>query len=254
MATTTNYGWTTPDDTALVKDGASAIRTLGSSIDTSLKSLNAGTTAGDLDYYTSSTAKARIGIGTSGQVLSVSGGVPAWTSLAGSSQSWSLVNAGGTALTGAQTITVSGISGANQLFVFFTAASSASASSQISLRLNGDTAGNYYWLGPAFIRSAAYSSNVFDSNPLQSAQTLIPLGQMNSNATNYVSGSALITGANSSGLKVFNANGSVNTDGNGGTAYFNSGYYNSSSTISSVSIVSGTGNFDNGTIYIYKTA
>ena len=36
MATTTNYGWTTPDDTALVKDGASAIRTLRSSIDTSL--------------------------------------------------------------------------------------------------------------------------------------------------------------------------------------------------------------------------
>lgn len=37
MATTTNYGWTTPDDTDLVKDGASAIRTLGSSIDTTLK-------------------------------------------------------------------------------------------------------------------------------------------------------------------------------------------------------------------------
>ena len=36
MATTTNYGWTTPDDTSLVKDGASAIRTLGSAIDTSL--------------------------------------------------------------------------------------------------------------------------------------------------------------------------------------------------------------------------
>jgi hypothetical protein len=30
MATTTNYGWTTPDDTDLVKDGAAAIRTLGS--------------------------------------------------------------------------------------------------------------------------------------------------------------------------------------------------------------------------------
>jgi hypothetical protein len=35
MATTTNYSWTTPDDTDLVKDGAAAIRTLGSSIDTS---------------------------------------------------------------------------------------------------------------------------------------------------------------------------------------------------------------------------
>lgn len=36
MATTTNYGWTTPDDTALVKDGAAAIRSLGSSVDSSL--------------------------------------------------------------------------------------------------------------------------------------------------------------------------------------------------------------------------
>ena len=36
MATTTNNGWTTPDDTALVKDGASAIRTLGTAIDTTL--------------------------------------------------------------------------------------------------------------------------------------------------------------------------------------------------------------------------
>ena len=33
MATTTNYSWTTPDDTSLVKDGASAIRSLGSAID-----------------------------------------------------------------------------------------------------------------------------------------------------------------------------------------------------------------------------
>lgn len=44
MATTTNFGWTTPDDTALVKDGASAIRTLGSSIDTSMAQLKGGTT------------------------------------------------------------------------------------------------------------------------------------------------------------------------------------------------------------------
>ena len=35
MATTTNNGWETPDDTDLVKDGALAMRTLGSAIDTS---------------------------------------------------------------------------------------------------------------------------------------------------------------------------------------------------------------------------
>lgn len=36
MASTTNYSWTTPDDTSLVKDGASAIRSLGSAIDTTV--------------------------------------------------------------------------------------------------------------------------------------------------------------------------------------------------------------------------
>jgi hypothetical protein len=58
MPTTTNFGWTTPADTDLVKDGAAAIRTLGSSIDTSLVDLKGGTTGQilskasntDLDY------------------------------------------------------------------------------------------------------------------------------------------------------------------------------------------------------------
>lgn len=36
MASTTNNGWETPDDTDLVKDGALSIRTLGSAIDTSV--------------------------------------------------------------------------------------------------------------------------------------------------------------------------------------------------------------------------
>lgn len=44
MATTTNFGWSTPDNTDLVKDGALAIRTLGSAIDTSMGDLRGGTT------------------------------------------------------------------------------------------------------------------------------------------------------------------------------------------------------------------
>lgn len=44
MATTTNYGWPTPNDTDLVKDGASAMRTLGQSIDTTFAELKGGTT------------------------------------------------------------------------------------------------------------------------------------------------------------------------------------------------------------------
>jgi hypothetical protein len=45
MATTTpNYGWTVPTSTDLVKDGATAIETLGDAIDASLVDLRGGTT------------------------------------------------------------------------------------------------------------------------------------------------------------------------------------------------------------------
>jgi hypothetical protein len=37
MAQTTHFNWATPDDTALVKNGASAIRTLGSSADSTVQ-------------------------------------------------------------------------------------------------------------------------------------------------------------------------------------------------------------------------
>jgi len=81
MATTTNYGWDTPDDTDLVKDGAAAIRTLGSSVDTTTKNLNPQTSTGAIAYR-SATANVNtaLAIGTAGQVLTVNSGAtaPEW--------------------------------------------------------------------------------------------------------------------------------------------------------------------------------
>jgi hypothetical protein len=85
MATTTNYGWTTPDDTDLVKDGAAAIRTLGSSIDTTTKNLNPETTTGDIAYRSATAnVNTRLGLGTAGQVLRVNSGAtaPEWATTA----------------------------------------------------------------------------------------------------------------------------------------------------------------------------
>ena len=90
MATTTNYGWTTPDDTALVKDGAAAIRTLGSSVDTTTKALNPSTTLGDIEYRSSTAnTNTRLGIGSTGNVLTVAGGVPTWAAPAPSGVTFS---------------------------------------------------------------------------------------------------------------------------------------------------------------------
>jgi hypothetical protein len=60
MATTTNFGWTTPDNTGYVKDGALAIRTLGSAIDSTLYDLDrvgqVVQTTGSSDFTTTSTS------------------------------------------------------------------------------------------------------------------------------------------------------------------------------------------------------
>jgi|LakMenE01Jun11ns_1017448.scaffolds.fasta_scaffold9951097_9 hypothetical protein len=105
MATTTNYGWTTPNDTDLVKDGAAAIRTLGSSVDTTTKALNPSTTLGDIEYRSSTAnTNTRLPIGTNGQYLTVSGGVPAWAGI--SAGGMTLIST--TTLTGAS-VTLSSI-------------------------------------------------------------------------------------------------------------------------------------------------
>ena len=134
MATTTNYGWTTPDDTALVKDGASAIRSLGTSVDTTTKALNPSTTLGDIEYRSSTAnTNTRLGIGSSGQVLSVSGGVPAWSTI--SAGGMTLLST--TSLTGAS-VSVSGISGSyNDLLIVMRGVSHATNGGYPTIEPNG---------------------------------------------------------------------------------------------------------------------
>jgi hypothetical protein len=76
MATTTNYGWTTPNDTDLVKDGAAAIRTLGSSIDTTVFNNASAAIAktivdakGDIIAATASDTVSRLAVGANDTVL-----------------------------------------------------------------------------------------------------------------------------------------------------------------------------------------
>jgi hypothetical protein len=68
-----------PTSTDLVTDLPADFEVFGQAVDTRLKALQPGTTLGDL-AYSSATANTntRLGIGTTNQVLSVVGGVPAW--------------------------------------------------------------------------------------------------------------------------------------------------------------------------------
>ena len=78
---TTNYGFVLPTSSDLVTDLPADFDVALQGVDTRLKALQPGTTLGDI-AYSSATANTstRLPIGTSGQVLAVSGGgVPAWT-------------------------------------------------------------------------------------------------------------------------------------------------------------------------------
>ncbi len=234
MANTTNFNWETPDDTDLVKDGASAIRTLGSAIDTSLVDLKGGTTGQylkknsntDLDYVW-------------GNVSAV--------------DNWTLLNSGGTSLSGSQTVTVSGISGQDKIMVLISGASLTSGSDTFGIRLNTDTGSNYYMYGSEISFPTSYAATNLDA--VNGAGSYIYMAKSSSNSSSAVSGYLLITGCNSSGVKVFSGAGSA-TPAAGTTArtYSLGGYYNSASTISSVSYYTSSSTFDAGTMYIYASA
>tara|TARA_R110000868_G_scaffold105532_2_gene289871 strand:- start:549 stop:1229 length:681 start_codon:yes stop_codon:yes gene_type:complete len=81
---TTNYGWPMPTATDLVTDLPADFAAFGQPVDTSLKALNPETTLGDIAYRSAtSNTNTRLGIGSTGQVLTVAGGVPSWASPAG---------------------------------------------------------------------------------------------------------------------------------------------------------------------------
>jgi hypothetical protein len=83
---TTNYGWPMPTSTDLVTDLPADFALFGQPVDTSLKALNPETTLGDIAYRSStSNTNTRLGIGTTGQILTVASGVPSWATLSSTS-------------------------------------------------------------------------------------------------------------------------------------------------------------------------
>lgn len=167
----------------------------------------------------------------------------AWVSVGGvSPTSFTLLNAGGTALTGAATVTVSGISNQQKLWVYVTGASSADAGAYIQVRINTDTGSNYYVNGVAVLQSTGYG---YEENGFS---TRINFGN-NTNAADTLNGAIMIDGAKGSGVKVWNL------VGRGSNLWQDTqGYWSGSASVTSISIVSSSGNLDAGTVYVYGSS
>jgi hypothetical protein len=210
------------------------------------------TTKGDV--YTFSTSDARLGVGANGTVLTADSaeatGLKFATVSAGAN--WTLLNSGGTSLSGSTT-TVSGISGADKIFILIEQASTTNQYSTLYVRLNGDTASNYYQFGQKFSGAANYAANIFDPENLN--DTGVRFATVGTSATSLANGYFLLTGGNASGVKMFTVAAGILTGGGDQTAGRNQGgYYNSSSAITSVSLRTDSGTWDNGKMYVYTSA
>jgi hypothetical protein len=242
MATTTNYGWTTPDDTALVKDGASAIRTLGSSVDTTTKNLNPETTLGDLAYRSSTAnVKTRLGLGTAGQVLTVNSGATAPEWATSSSGGMTLIST--TTLTGAS-VTLSSIPQTyNHLQLVVRNFLPATDNVPLAVRLNGDSGANRY-------RQSITDRS--DNNLFNGAA--LDVTASNDNAVAYgLQIFDVFDYTNATTWKVTHTEGiTVNA---GTTTNFNSWAgtmtYNQTPAITSLLLLPGSGNFTSGTALLY---
>jgi len=208
---------------------------------------------GDLVVGTAADTFSRLAVGaTAGQVLTVDSAEATgmkWATPGGAGSSWSLLNTGGTALTAATTITVSGISGVDKVFIRWDNASAGSAA-EFKIRFNADTATNYLSAGGYYYAVTSTGSTLGNDGP-DNAIIAAQLGG-NTSATSY--GGVFINGCNSSGFKYYNLTSGASSGGaTSQIGHWAQGIYSSSTTISSISIISGSGNFDSGTIFVYTS-
>lgn len=218
---------------------------------------NPMTTTGDTIYSSSGSTPARLGIGTTGQVLTVSGGVPSWaTPASGANANWSLVNTGGTALSGSNTTTVS-FTAKDKIMMYLVNATSAQtgiSAFEISVRVNGSSSGIYNYTGPYLSIGSAYTSFVGAVSDGSSA-TSARFSEWSSQAASATSGTFFISGAATSGVKVIQfQSGSTPAGGFGQDLIWGGGFINTTSTITSVSVVQTQGqNFNGGTLFVYTS-
>jgi hypothetical protein len=114
---------------------------------------NPMTTTGDTIYSSSGSTPARLGIGSTGQVLTVSGGVPTWAT--SSANSYTSLASG--SLSGATTTVNITTTGYKQLKVFVKNVTAA-ADYEFNFRLNGDTGNNYNFVGGYMTASTTLSN------------------------------------------------------------------------------------------------
>lgn len=273
MATTTpNFGWSVPTSSDLVKNGATAIETLGDSIDASLVDLKGGTTGqvltkasntdmdfswvadatgipatifdakGDIIAATAADTASRLAVGTNGQVLTAD-------STAATGLKWASAASGGsmtllsTTTLSATTTTVSSISQSyKHLYIEVLGIDTSNFNPTINYQANGT----------GFVFNVTQAAAATGVNYYNTSGTV-------GNAQNY--GGNYGSTYNKAAIWIYDYTDAVNPkvgtfnqrwiNEGGSPILFNGQLVTGTAAMSSFSMVVSTGSYDGGTIKVY---
>jgi hypothetical protein len=272
MAITTNFGWETPDDTDLVKDGAAAIRTALGGVDTSFVDLKGGTTGqvlakasntdldyswvavdpltildakGDLITATAADTPARLAVGTNGQVLQAD-------STASTGLKWATASSGGMTVIASGSLSSTSVlissipSTYTDLILEIANYTTTVTGWATDLRMNDDSSANRHYTTAAFAAAGTTAFN--DTKILLTVDNY----QVSSGSTGLIR-VRIPSYANTTTWKIAECIAVVNGGGTPTNLVFTAqcGLYNQTAAISSLRILPNSGATIGGTYILY---
>jgi hypothetical protein len=218
---------------------------------------NPMTTTGDTIYSSSGSTPARLGIGSTGNVLTVAGGVPTWAAPA-SGGGLTLISE--TVASASSAIDFTSISGSyKQLLLVWAGVKHSGSGSSFGLRLNADSGANYECQGMFAVSSGFGVETAERTSIFNGGADYMPFGQNANSAAVHTqpAGYILIDNYSSSTkAKTFYGQWCYYDGTNNRVTPGITGYYNSATAITQVNIFRNTGsdtltNNTNTTIRLY---
>ena len=201
-------------------------------------------TTGDIIYASAANTPARLGIGSSAQILTVASGIPSWATA--SAGGMTLINSGGTTLSGT-TVTVGSIPATYlNLQVIIVNWRPTNDGINLVLSVNGDTNANRHYKRIGFTQTdnTSFDGTVWD----------LTSGQDNGASSTNLTVVDIYNYANTTTWKLMQARTIANSAA-GPTNFdyrVNMGGYNQTGAISSLEFsTAGNGNMTSGTVYVY---